>query len=353
MSWASIAATAAAAAAATANEGRLRQDTGVSAQMFQQHPWLEQVVNRSNRNPLPVDSHAGDILRNISEHDVTIVEGAPGCGKTSRLPVLLLEHYARQCNNSPDLRQPNIVVTQPTRLAAVSMAEHVANDYNENVGKTIGVLTDTDHFVCPRSLLVYCTTKWLLHTLFAKPSFLLDCTHLFLDEVHERDLNSDMLYVCVRRLLIAIRHYQQTSQSPVRPPAPRLIICSATLPGKVLSEYFASYNQGIPTPLFAGPTCYSNDVFYLEDMLQAPVLAAPLIPSYFNQGDLASLATSVAQEFPFVRQDILRRLKRGVLIWLCTQLTAAHSTDPSGGVCVMVFLSGTAIVSNEATLRPS
>jgi HrpA-like RNA helicase len=83
------------------------------------------------------------------------------------------------------------------------MAERVAAERRERVGGTVGLLTESDQVVCQRSLVVYCTHTWLLRTLLRKPHFLLDCTHVVVDESHEASLELDLLLVMLRRLMKA------------------------------------------------------------------------------------------------------------------------------------------------------
>lgn len=68
-------------------------------------------------------------MKLIEKNRVIIIRGEPGCGKSSYIPQYLLEH----CSNEQPNVVPRIVVTQPRRIAAISLAENVASERNEQV----------------------------------------------------------------------------------------------------------------------------------------------------------------------------------------------------------------------------
>ena len=94
-----------------------------------------------------------------------------------------------------------ILVTQPRRVAAVSLAKRVASERHENLGMTVGYCIGQEKVVSDNTCLFFVTTGWLLQKLVGDPGFFFSCSHIVLDEVHERDLDSDMLALVVKRLL--------------------------------------------------------------------------------------------------------------------------------------------------------
>lgn len=91
-----------------------------------------------------------------------------------------------------------IICAQPRRLSAISVAERVAFERHEGIGKTVGYQIRLESRLSPNSNLIYCTNGVLLRCLMSgNPNELLcNCTHLIIDEVHERDK------VCVHLNLI-------------------------------------------------------------------------------------------------------------------------------------------------------
>lgn len=70
-------------------------------------------------------------MNEIDKNQVTIIKGEPGCGKSTRVPQYILDHWV---NNGGPLGEPcRIAVTQPRRIAAISLAERVAKERNEAV----------------------------------------------------------------------------------------------------------------------------------------------------------------------------------------------------------------------------
>ncbi|KAH9634611.1 hypothetical protein HF086_009263 [Spodoptera exigua] len=94
-----------------------------------------------------------------------------------------------------------IYCTQPRRISAVAVAERVAYERMEKIGQSIGYQIRLESRVSPRTVLTYCTNGVLLRTLMAGDASLTGVTHIFVDEVHERDKFSDFLLIALRDAL--------------------------------------------------------------------------------------------------------------------------------------------------------
>src|SRR5207248_3855468 len=88
----------------------------------------------SIRQQLPITSFADTILNEIDQNPVIIIVGSTGCGKTTQLPQLILEDAIRKKQGA----KCNIIVTQPRRIAAVSVAQRVAYERLEKIGQSVG-----------------------------------------------------------------------------------------------------------------------------------------------------------------------------------------------------------------------
>ena len=118
---------------------------------------------------LPISAHRRKLLDLIEEHRVVCVEGETGCGKSTRVPQYILEHSLSQ---SPP-RPCQILVTQPRRMAAVKLAERVANERGERVGHTVGYCVGGDRTNFSGAAITYCTTGYFLQVSpFQCPHFL-------------------------------------------------------------------------------------------------------------------------------------------------------------------------------------
>ncbi len=149
-----------------------------------------------------------------------IIKGVTGCGKTTQVPQFIFDSYAERKMHC------NIVVTQPRRLAAVSVAKRVCQERGCPLGSLVGYQVNASRvwneyvfdliFRCPYFTLflqigqdrkanddtriLYCTTGILLQKLVSTKR-MTDYTHVILDEIHERDQEMDFLLLVVRKLL--------------------------------------------------------------------------------------------------------------------------------------------------------
>ena len=181
---------------------------------------------------LPVVQAKDELLEAIRDHQVVVICGETGSGKTTQLPKLCLE-LGRGTRGL-------IGHTQPRRLAARSVANRIASELNTRVGELVGYETRFDRRVSERSLIKLMTDGILLAEL-QRDRELLAYDTIILDEAHERSLNIDFLLGWLQRLL------------PRRPEL-KLIITSATLDPEKLARHFASpspdgMGEMVPAPI--------------------------------------------------------------------------------------------------------
>lgn len=136
-----------------------------------------------NRQALPIALKSEAIVSCLHSHQVVIVRGSTGCGKTTQVPQYLLDHMIANGNGA----HCNIVITQPRRISAVSVAERVAQERCEDLGQSTGYSVRFES-VLPRHYgsMLFCTVGVLLRKLEAG---LVGISHVIVDEIHERDMN--------------------------------------------------------------------------------------------------------------------------------------------------------------------
>lgn len=197
---------------------------------------------------LPISEHKEEIISLINDNQVVVVRGEPGCGKSTRVPQYLLEGWAREDGLAAEPCQ--ILVTQPRRIAAISLAERVAKERGERVGDTVGFTVRLHSAHNPRTTrLHYLTTGVLLRRVQSDPT-LAHCTHVVLDEAHERDVNTDLLMNLLRQALVIN-------------PKLKVIVMSATIDTDVFKKYFEGCRVGvIHIPGFT----YPIENTFLEDL---------------------------------------------------------------------------------------
>lgn len=173
------------------------------------------------RQTLPVFDRRNDIMEIINDRPVIIIRGNTGCGKTTQIAQFILEDYV----NSGQGAFCNIAVTQPRRISAISVSERIASERNEPIGESVGYSVRFET-VLPRPFgsIMFCTIGVLLRKL---ESGLRGVSHVIVDEIHERDVNSDFLLVVLRDM---IHTY----------PDLRVILMSATIDTTLFSNYFGN-----------------------------------------------------------------------------------------------------------------
>ncbi|CAH0391453.1 unnamed protein product [Bemisia tabaci] len=200
---------------------------------------------------LLVSRHKETILDHVNSYRVTVIQGATGCGKTTQVPQFILNHFAAYREYC------NIVVTQPRRIAALSVAHRVASERSCDVGTLVGYQVGQEtKGKSEETRLLYCTTGVLLEKLINAKN-LDDYTHIILDEVHERDQETDLLLVVIKKLM-------------TRSPRTRIILMSATLEAQKLAHYFPIkiYNENRDCPVIdvGEKMNYDVKIFYLDDL---------------------------------------------------------------------------------------
>lgn len=149
---------------------------------------------------LPIFQKRDQIIREVENSIVTVIRGETGSGKTTQVPQFLLEQAAIEN------RKCNIVVTQPRKLATISVAKRVCrergwDDFESSGGNSIvGYQVGLDKKIGEHTRLSFMTTGVLLRILISQKSFI-NYTHLIVDEVHERDMDTDMLLLCIKYLM--------------------------------------------------------------------------------------------------------------------------------------------------------
>ena len=125
---------------------------------------------------LPIAAHRNKLLQLIDDNRVVCVEGETGCGKSTRVPQYILDY---SLSLSPP-RHCRILITQPRRMAAIKLAERVANERGERVGFTVGYSVGGEQINTSDAAITYCTTGYLLQVsqLFSL-CVCVDCLYLF------------------------------------------------------------------------------------------------------------------------------------------------------------------------------
>jgi len=133
--------------------------------------------------PLPVDPVLPDLLAALERHGVAVLQAPPGSGKTTRVPLALLDH--------PALPGREILVLEPRRLAARAAAARMAWMLGESVGERVGYRVRLDTKVGPNTRVTMLTEGLYLRRLQEDPE-LSGVGAVLFDEIHERGIDGDL-----------------------------------------------------------------------------------------------------------------------------------------------------------------
>lgn len=310
---------------------------------YLENPQLEQM--RNIRKALPVSTRSADLLAHVRDNEVTVCMAATGSGKTTQIPQLILDDYIDRGEGA----KCNIICTQPRRLAAISVAERVAKERGEITGKgSVGYQVrfeaklPEDH-----GSITFCTTGIFLRRMqtalleggMSGGVNLDDVTHVVVDEVHERDVDTDLLLVVLKRLLAD----RKARGKPIK-----VVLMSATIDPTLFQKYFPDDN-GLPAGVIDIPgRSFPVQKHYLNDFVQE-LAADPSTKAVFSDDSVSRyLQQELGDEYAALVGDRWRG-NRDIditkdqdleLPYLFIALTITHIIKQSSDGHVLVFLPG-------------
>ncbi|QHE88897.1 ATP-dependent RNA helicase HrpA [Hydrogenophaga sp. BPS33] len=189
---------------------------------------------------LPVSARRHEIEAALRDHQVVIVCGETGSGKTTQLPKILLGMGRGKCNAKPGQRGQLIGHTQPRRIAASSVAKRIAEELKTPLGDVVGYKVRFQDRLSRDASVKLMTDGILLAETQTDPELRAYDT-IIIDEAHERSLNIDFLLGYLRQLL------------PRRPDL-KLVVTSATIDADRFADYFSSSKGKAPVLMVSGRT---------------------------------------------------------------------------------------------------
>ncbi|KAL9105459.1 MAG: hypothetical protein Q9227_009368 [Pyrenula ochraceoflavens] len=240
------------------------------------------------RSELPVVAEEQAIMEAIHNNPIVIVSGDTGSGKTTQIPQFLFEAgYGTKESPTPGM----IGITQPRRVAAVSMSQRVADELGDTSSK-VGYQIRFDANVSSKTAIKFMTDGILLREI-SQDFALTKYSAIVVDEAHERSVNTDILIGMLSRI-VPLRKKMAIEDPEITPL--KLIIMSATL--------------------------------QMNDFLQNP----RLFPN-----DAPPVVTAEGRQFP-VTVHFARRTQRDYLEEIFRKVSKGHRKLPPGGF--LVFLTG-------------
>ena len=201
-----------------------------------------------DRKELPIYQEKETILGTLRNAlgNVIVVSGLTGSGKSTQIPQIILQEELLAGRGSTT----NIICTQPRRISATSIASRVSEELGEGTetGGLVGYQIRMESSTSDLTRLLFCTTGILLKRLESDPD-LTGVNFVIMDEVHERNLDSDFLLIVMKRLM------QRRSNI-------KLILMSATMDAEKFAEYFEC------PVIKVGGRLFDVKSYFLEDMIE-------------------------------------------------------------------------------------
>ena len=201
------------------------------------------------RMKLPIWSFREEVAQAIDRHQVVIICGETGCGKSTQVPSFVLEWQLSQGKSC------KIYCTEPRRISAISLARRVSDELGErkqDIGTSrsmVGYAIRLEANMTRETRIVYATTGIVMRMLEGSGD-LEEITHLIIDEVHERSIDSDFLLIVLRKLMLKRADL-------------KVILMSAT----VDAQRFSKYLDNAPVLNVPGRT-FPVTTKYLEDAIE-------------------------------------------------------------------------------------
>lgn len=223
---------------------------------------------KKDRESQPIYPYREEVLKKIRDNQVVVLVGETGSGKTTQIPQYLHEIGYTQTGM--------IGITQPRRVAAMSVSARVSQEMGVKLGHEVGYSIRFEDCTSDKTKLKYMTDGMLLREFLNEPD-LSSYSVIMIDEAHERTLHTDVLFGLLKDLARA-------------KPTLKLIISSATMDAEKFSEYFDdAVIINIPGRR------YPVDIYYTKapegDYIEACVITALQIHITQGRGDILVFLT--------------------------------------------------------------
>ncbi|KAK6120410.1 hypothetical protein DH2020_045890 [Rehmannia glutinosa] len=240
---------------------------------------------QEQRQSLPIYKLKKELVQACHDNQVLVVIGETGSGKTTQVTQYLAE--------AGYTTRGKIGCTQPRRVAAMSVAKRVAEEFGCRLGEEVGYAIRFEDCTSPDTVIKYMTDGMLLREILVDED-LSQYSVIMLDEAHERTIHTDVLFGLLKELI-------------KRRPDLHLIVTSATLDAEKFSGYFFNCNIfTIPGRTFPVEILYTKQPE--SDYLDASLITVSQIHLTEPEGDILLFLTG-QEEIDYACQCLYERMK--------------------------------------------
>ncbi|XP_027373029.1 ATP-dependent RNA helicase DHX33 isoform X2 [Bos indicus x Bos taurus] len=263
------------AAGAGGGGGGRRQQPPLAQPSASPYP---EAVEQQRRN-LPIFQARGQLLAQLRNLDSAVLIGETGSGKTTQIPQYLYEAGIG--------RQAIIAVTQPRRVAAISLATRVSDEKRTELGKLVGYTVRFDDVTSDDTKIKFLTDGMLLREAISD-CLLRKYSCVILDEAHERTLHTDVLFGVVKA---AQKRRKELGKLPLK-----VLVMSATMDVDLFSQYF----NGAPVLYLEGRQ-HPIQIFYTKQPQHDYLHAALVSVFQIHQEEIEAMSKTcrdIAKHLP-------------------------------------------------------
>ena len=241
---------------------------------------------------LPIDAILAELKTVLEQHSTALLQAPPGAGKTTRVPLALLD--------APWRKGRKILMLEPRRLAARSAARFMAQQLGEKAGQSIGYRTKLDSQISA-STQIEVVTEGILTRMIQSDPMLEDYAAVLFDEFHERSLHADLG-------LALVRESQQALRDDLR-----ILVMSATLDSAPIARVLGD----VPVISSAG-RAFPVDVIYrpvqLRNRQQTDAVVAVIYEALAEQSGSLLVFLPGTAEIRRVENQLRGHLSEDVLL---------------------------------------
>lgn len=262
----------------------------------------------ASRQTLPAWKKKAEIIDIISQNQVTLVTGETGSGKSTQVVQFILDSLISAEKGGG----AHIVCTQPRRISAIGVAQRVADERLVPVGDQVGYIIRGETKLSAATQIKFVTSGVLLRMIQSDPSMLDTFSHIVVDEVHERSLDSDFLLILLKRICS-------------RRKSLKVVLMSATVDPAVFINYFKKVSGTVGCTHIEGRT-FPVQKHYLDKVIQeTQYVPADLAEEGVSPQDVGRIITSmkdgvdyrlVAELVHYIHSVVLEDLAGSILIFM-------------------------------------